>query len=528
MRGTPHNGPEPQHGGPHRAARKAAARSLAAVCFRIGEEKAIQTLYETDEGTFHKVFEALKSFLSDLKAAIKGTFAKETVAMEESIRQCEGIVDVLSDRANIYFAVGTKPSASVLVIFDYDKDKKTRRSFKVYKNASFLNDKLKELEVMYYNGKSEETIWDAIDQAVQRKELLSFNSESHYFSSGGSSGRRSYSVSEGSIEGHREGAGRNRVQNSGLVSRGSGYRAVTDRAYLAAVNSGDMETAQRMVDEAAKEAGYTERGYHGSKKGGGFTVFRDWQYFTKNKEYAERYTERDNANSLYNVFWKSKKPFDTRLPEVRKLYEKEFLGKYSNTGLMESGLPDWTDGYDLVDFFEENGYDFDSILLDEGGDPTDSGVKKRGISYVIRDSSQIKSADPITYDDNGDIIPLSQRFNEEENDIRFSLSDVPAKDLVRENRELKRLVEDLEAQFTVTRGKRISNTRIQSIARAIKSEYTSDISTFEIVDALRALNNYLAASKTTSGTEVFNEFAKLALDMKSSLRIMKYFCVAKM
>lgn len=149
----------------------------------------------------------------------------------------------LSDRANIYFAVGAKPSASVLVIFDYDKDKKTRRSFKVYKNASVLNDKLKELEVMYYNGKSEETIWDAIDQAVQRKELLSFNSESHYFSFDGSSGRRSYSVSEGSIEGHREGAGRNRVHNSGLVSRRSRYRAVTDGDYLAAVDPNQIKSA---------------------------------------------------------------------------------------------------------------------------------------------------------------------------------------------------------------------------------------------------------------------------------------------
>lgn len=29
----------------------------------------------------------------------------------------------------------------------------------------------------------------------------------------------------------------------------------SDRNYMAAVNSGDMETAQRMVDEAAKAAG---------------------------------------------------------------------------------------------------------------------------------------------------------------------------------------------------------------------------------------------------------------------------------
>lgn len=34
-----------------------------------------------------------------------------------------------------------------------------------------------------------------------------------------------------------------------------------DAAYLAAVKVGDMETAQRMVDEAAKEAGYETKDY---------------------------------------------------------------------------------------------------------------------------------------------------------------------------------------------------------------------------------------------------------------------------
>jgi hypothetical protein len=33
---------------------------------------------------------------------------------------------------------------------------------------------------------------------------------------------------------------------------------------------------------------------------------------------------------------------------------------------------------------------------------------------------QVKSADPITYDDNGNVIPLSQRFNTENDDIRYS------------------------------------------------------------------------------------------------------------
>ena len=38
-----------------------------------------------------------------------------------------------------------------------------------------------------------------------------------------------------------------------------------DTDYLDAVKSGDMETAQKMVDEVAKEAGYTVKAYHGTK-----------------------------------------------------------------------------------------------------------------------------------------------------------------------------------------------------------------------------------------------------------------------
>lgn len=45
---------------------------------------------------------------------------------------------------------------------------------------------------------------------------------------------------------------------------------------------------QKMVEDAPKEAGYTRLFYHGSKNGGGFTQFRDWQYFTENRGYAQR------------------------------------------------------------------------------------------------------------------------------------------------------------------------------------------------------------------------------------------------
>lgn len=60
-------------------------------------------------------------------------------------------------------------------------------------------------------------------------------------------------------------------ENSSKKSSESGKRASMDSDYMAAVNRGDMVTAQRMVDEAAKKAGYTVKGYHGSHNS--FTVF---------------------------------------------------------------------------------------------------------------------------------------------------------------------------------------------------------------------------------------------------------------
>ena len=179
-----------------------------------------------------------------------------------------------------------------------------------------------------------------------------------------------------------------------------------------------METSQKMVDEAARAAGYDMHLYHGSKSGGGFTVFKGWQYFTESKPYAERYTQRDTGKGLYNVFVKSSRLFDTRKPADRALF-KQYRNEYGMGDLQESGLPDWTDGYDLSDIIEENDLDYDGIILDEGCDLVNGKPVSRGVSYVIRSSEQIKSADPVTYDDNGKVIPLSERFKTDNVDIRY-------------------------------------------------------------------------------------------------------------
>ena len=66
------------------------------------------------------------------------------------------------------------------------------------------------------------------------------------------------------------------------------------------------------------------------------------------------------------------------------------------------------------------GYDSITIknLKDNGGQ---TGYQGTGDIYIFNAKNAVKSADPVTYNDNGDIIPLSERFNTNEQDIRYDL-----------------------------------------------------------------------------------------------------------
>lgn len=161
--------------------------------------------------------------------------------------------------------------------------------------------------------------------------------------------------------------------------------------------------------------------HHGTPYGG-FTVFRSASYFTQNKNYADVY-QSPNASMLrsrhddatnpmtYDVYLNMEKPFDTRNAAEREIFENEYYRKYgTGTPLMESGLPDWTDGMDLQEFIEENEYDYDGLILDEGGVPSDDGgVQARGLSYVVFDPSQVKD--------------VSNKQPTRNPDIRFSRQD---------------------------------------------------------------------------------------------------------
>jgi hypothetical protein len=86
-----------------------------------------------------------------------------------------------------------------------------------------------------------------------------------------------------------------------------------------------------------------------------------------------------------------KKLFDTRDQVARKLFDSEFYMKNgTGTPIGERGLPDWTDGVDLVEWLEENHPEYDGVVLDEGAEPVGDTIRVRPESYIPLSGAKVE------------------------------------------------------------------------------------------------------------------------------------------
>lgn len=213
-----------------------------------------------------------------------------------------------------------------------------------------------------------------------------------------------------------------------------------DAKYLAAVKRGDMKACQRMVDAAAKKAGYNIGPvWHGTDwkrfKDNRFDPRRIAQFltigrgffFTDSKEAAAGHGDpRAFYLSIHNPF--SWKRVMTRLPrghhspeemvrdDVWDIYGEEVWDAISSGDRGSSRILD-ANGIDGV------------IGPGEWNAENWKGTKEppgfwtwQFLQYVVWHPEQIKSADPVVYDDQGKVIPLSRRFNPGSADIREARS----------------------------------------------------------------------------------------------------------
>jgi hypothetical protein len=259
-----------------------------------------------------------------------------------------------------------------------------------------------------------------------------------------------------------------------------------DGEYLAAVERGDMETAQRMVDEAAKKAGYTIAAGHATPFD--FNVFdrakisdddpdtsiRGFFFSTQPSEFAAYVSgsaERGarGKTKIINAYLNLGKVIGRG--EATRIIKQQLKNDptYQEEGYSLDDSLYFPKNADTVEFvaglkltdekkrqFEETGEIKEGGKVFVKGNPVtwtepdgsitsipagvdyyteadDYGPRQHIVTfsdleeayrmhgesiYIVRDSNQIKRADPVTYDDAGDVIPLSQRFRPTSPDIR--------------------------------------------------------------------------------------------------------------
>lgn len=162
-----------------------------------------------------------------------------------------------------------------------------------------------------------------------------------------------------------------------------------DEAHAAAVESGDMKEAQRLVDEKAREAGLERGWYRGIREGNSATKSKQYGIFlTTNKSYADDYDKNRNAKEYFiNKSNISKlTPFENQIVRLGGSKELVDVQNQAARRAKKEGMSGIDHGDGVISLFDPN---------------------------------NIKSADPATYDNEGNLIPLSQRFDTSKQDIRF-------------------------------------------------------------------------------------------------------------
>jgi site-specific DNA-cytosine methylase len=243
--------------------------------------------------------------------------------------------------------------------------------------------------------------------------------------------------------------------------------SLKDEEYLKAVEDGNMEKAQKMVNEAADAAGYsTDSSYQGTSAFNGAAPWGNGYFLTKDErkeawdngefegestlgDYINDDIDGGNLEELTNAAsYRAADPMrKDAIDNVRNAIQKK-----ANTITMYRSVPSdvkegsfrngdwvtpsrayavdnaklhgWGDDYNII----EQKVPVDDVWFD-GNDIAEWGYGREedyinDTDFAYKNSKNNKKLlDAVTYDDNGNVIPLSQRFNEKNKDVRFSLKD---------------------------------------------------------------------------------------------------------
>jgi len=195
---------------------------------------------------------------------------------------------------------------------------------------------------------------------------------------------------------------------------------VDDRAYLDAVNRGDMETAQRMVDDAAKGVS-NDLGNELTHPNGMPILLQhatpsDWNVFKIPSARSIGWSGNSGQ-----AIWLAPFGSEVRSSKVGDLKLKK-LYAFADKVLSVNTPDDAANvrrvyGESLPFFIDSKG--LAKLQRDGWNAITWAASKTEPVEVIVFKPSQIKSAEPMVRDDAGNIIPLSKRFDASSPDIRF-------------------------------------------------------------------------------------------------------------
>ena len=248
------------------------------------------------------------------------------------------------------------------------------------------------------------------------------------------------------------------VQGDSDIKFSKGDAEDRDKAYLEAVRKGDTATAQNLADEAARKMGYARVVSSDSADPATLEPFNETQPAQVNRMVDILKKDGWNGRPLLTVDDTKALTGSHRLvaaaeagldeiptvnissddlvrglrDEAEKVNEKfnihvddltdsEIYSRFEDgrdaerlrilNFLVDHGHDEFKDARDLYRIEEESNWQSDNIKDTLNSNP-----------YVSDDGS-VKSANAITRDDSGNVIPLSQRFDSKSDDIRFSKAD---------------------------------------------------------------------------------------------------------
>ena len=218
---------------------------------------------------------------------------------------------------------------------------------------------------------------------------------------------------------------------------------------------------QKIVDAAANEAGYTKKAYHGTdgdfwtfslrNRGKNGEMLGVGYYFAENEGDATGYAR--GGGKVLPVYLDIQNPVSTTkltiTPEqwgafldyaqehrdeyidgawkgnsIKKDFELRYMNDYDSDTDLIAGFINATVGRN-----SEVAEAYLQMLKDSTGIDGVVQGEGEGKVYVAFTPEQIKSAETVTRNDSGDVIPLRERFNASKGDIRYSVADTLDSDL---------------------------------------------------------------------------------------------------